>query len=98
MKAIMEGDAQWHAFNFPENESNAQAHARCSSPEKAKKYCPVRWKGIKKWGNVRTVIVIRTTTCTDNVLSFLFRILYTALRTSVYFMILGASREEAQKL
>lgn len=51
MKAIMEGDAQWHAFNFPENESNAQAHARCSSPEKAKKYCPVRWKGIKKWGN-----------------------------------------------
>ena len=34
---------------FPDNESDAQAHARCSTIEGAKKYCPMRWKALQEW-------------------------------------------------
>ena len=34
---------------FPANESDAQAHARCSTIEGAKKYCPIRWKALQDW-------------------------------------------------
>lgn len=34
---------------FPEIESNKTAHARCSSIEGAKKYCPKRWAALELW-------------------------------------------------
>ena len=34
---------------FPDNESDAHAHARCSTIEGAKKYCPMRWKALQEW-------------------------------------------------
>ena len=34
---------------FPDNESDAQAHVRCSTIEGAKKYCPMRWKALQEW-------------------------------------------------
>ena len=34
---------------FPANESDAHAHARCSTIEEAKKYCPIRWKALQDW-------------------------------------------------
>lgn len=35
--------------DFPANESDDQAHQRCSSIEGAKKYCPMRWKTLQSW-------------------------------------------------
>ena len=34
---------------FPKNESDENAHAKCSNIEDAKKYCPTRWKTLEKW-------------------------------------------------
>ena len=34
---------------FPANESDALAHARCSTIDGAKKYCPMRWKALQSW-------------------------------------------------
>ena len=45
-------DSPDYYFNkdpFPDNESDAQAHARCSTIEGAKKYCPMRWKALQEW-------------------------------------------------
>ncbi|XP_028411290.1 uncharacterized protein LOC114533870 [Dendronephthya gigantea] len=34
---------------FPKNESNEEAHKKCSNIEGAKKYCPKRWEAAEKW-------------------------------------------------
>ena len=34
---------------FPDNESDNDAHERCSSIDGAKKYCPERWKALQNW-------------------------------------------------
>jgi hypothetical protein len=34
---------------FPKNESNEEAHKRCSTIEDAKKHCPKRWQAAEKW-------------------------------------------------
>ena len=34
---------------FPANESNDDAHEKCSNIEGAKKYCPTRWEALEKW-------------------------------------------------
>ena len=44
-------DNYFNKVPFPSNESDAQAHARCSTIEGAKKYCPMRWKAIQGWFN-----------------------------------------------
>ena len=44
-------DNYFNKVPFPPNESDAQAHARCSTIEGAKKYCPMRWKAIQGWFN-----------------------------------------------
>ena len=53
MQKILNAPEQWLGeLKFPENESNQLAYSRCVNDETAKKYCPVRWKSINKWGNV----------------------------------------------
>ena len=44
-------DNYFNKVPFPSNESDAQAHARCSTIEGAKNYCPMRWKAIQGWFN-----------------------------------------------
>ena len=34
---------------FPANESNKEAHRKCSDIEGAKKYCPKRWAALELW-------------------------------------------------
>ena len=34
---------------FPKNESNEEAHKRCSNTEDAKRHCPKRWEAAEKW-------------------------------------------------
>lgn len=47
---LLNAEDQWHNTEiFPDNESNPQAHKICSSPERAKKYCPKRWEALQKW-------------------------------------------------
>ena len=60
MKKLVDADEQWHAYDFPANESDALAHTKCIDDKSAKKYCPVRYKGIKKWGNVSIFTVTKT--------------------------------------
>ena len=35
--------------SFPKNESNEEAHKRCSNTEDAKRHCPKRWEAAEKW-------------------------------------------------
>jgi hypothetical protein len=50
MKKFLDTDTQWHnEQKFPENESNEQAFKTCVDIESAKKFCPVRYKALKKW-------------------------------------------------
>ena len=50
LKKILNDDSQWHNDQkFPENESNAKAYKTCVDIDSAKKYCPVRYKFLKKW-------------------------------------------------
>ena len=57
-------DNYFNKVPFPANESDAQAHARCSTIEGAKKYCPMRWKAIQGWFNearmVKAVVPLAT--------------------------------------
>lgn len=49
----MKSKRQWHGVSrFPKNESDERAYKICTNDEQAKKYCPVRWNSIQKWGNV----------------------------------------------
>lgn len=34
---------------IPKNESDKEAHRKCSDTEGAKKYCPKRWAAIQLW-------------------------------------------------
>ena len=34
---------------IPLNESNAEAHRKCSDLKGAKKHCPTRWEAMMKW-------------------------------------------------
>ena len=51
-------DNYFNKVPFPPNESDAQAHARCSSIEGAKKYCPMRWKAIQGWFNEARMVKV----------------------------------------
>ena len=42
-------DNYFNKVEFPANESDDQAHLRCSSIEGAKEYCPMRWKALQSW-------------------------------------------------
>lgn len=41
----------FNAEAFPANESDEDAHEKCNTIEKAKKYCPQRWKVLESWFN-----------------------------------------------
>lgn len=59
VKLLLTSDDQWHGdVNFPENESNEQAHLRCTDDISAAKYCPRRTKSIKKWEKVKGFVII----------------------------------------
>ena len=34
---------------IPKNESDKEAHIKCSDIEGAKKYCPTRWAALQRW-------------------------------------------------
>ena len=34
---------------IPKNESDKEAHIKCSDIEGAKKYCPTRWAALERW-------------------------------------------------
>ena len=51
-------DNYFNKVPFPPNESDAQAHARCSTIEGAKKYCPMRWKAIQGWFNEARMVKV----------------------------------------
>lgn len=34
---------------IPKNESDKNAHVKCSTPAGAEKYCPTRWKALMRW-------------------------------------------------
>ena len=55
LRKRLSGKDQWHGTSesFPEIESNGTAYARCIDEESAKRFCPVRWKSMQKWKNVR---------------------------------------------
>ena len=42
-------DNYFNVDPFPDNESDSQAHVRCSSIDGAKKYCPKRWEALQSW-------------------------------------------------
>ena len=48
-KKLDSPDNYFNKEPFPANESDDQAHKRCSSIEGAKKYCPMRWKALQGW-------------------------------------------------
>lgn len=48
-KKLNASDNYFNDKAFPDNESDTKAHERCSSIEKAKKYCPERWKALQSW-------------------------------------------------
>lgn len=39
----------FNAEPIPKNESDEEAHRKCSDIEGAKKYCPKRWAAIQLW-------------------------------------------------
>ena len=54
IRNVLEGNEQWHGpLEFPENESNEEAFKSCIDDESSKKYCPVRWKSVQSWFNVK---------------------------------------------
>lgn len=44
---------------FPKNESDEEAHKRCSNIEDAKKYCPKRWEAAEKWWAAARMVNIK---------------------------------------
>lgn len=48
-KILNSSDSYFNKKPFPQNESNEEAHKRCSDVKGAKKYCPTRWLTIQKW-------------------------------------------------
>ncbi|KAK3744963.1 hypothetical protein QZH41_008490, partial [Actinostola sp. cb2023] len=51
-KKVLNSSAMWHNHGpFPSNESDKDAYKKCTSPETAQKYCPVRWAAIQRWAS-----------------------------------------------
>ncbi|KAL9980551.1 hypothetical protein ACROYT_G009153 [Oculina patagonica] len=49
-KDILNSTSMWHNNGpFPKNESDENAFKKCTSPETAAQYCPVRWEAVNKW-------------------------------------------------
>ena len=49
-RAILNSSASYfNAEPIPKNESDEEAHRKCSDIEGAKKYCPKRWAAIQLW-------------------------------------------------
>jgi len=48
-KKLNASDNYFNDKPFPGNESDNEAHERCRSIEKAKKYCPERWTALQSW-------------------------------------------------
>ena len=49
-RAILNSSASYfNAEPIPKNESDEEAHKKCSDIEGAKKYCPKRWAAIQLW-------------------------------------------------
>jgi len=48
-KKLDSPDNYFNDADFPANESDDQAHVRCSTIDGAKKYCPMRWKALQSW-------------------------------------------------
>lgn len=47
---VLNSSSMWHNNgSFPKNESDENAFKKCTSPETAARYCPVRWKAVNKW-------------------------------------------------
>ena len=44
---------------FPKNESDEEAHKRCSNIEDAQKYCPKRWEAAEKWWAAARMVNIK---------------------------------------
>jgi len=42
-------DSYFNAAPFPENESDKEAHRKCSDIEGAKQFCPTRWAALQQW-------------------------------------------------
>lgn len=42
-------ESYFNAEPFPKNESDKDAHKKCSDIEGAKKYCPKRWAALELW-------------------------------------------------
>ena len=49
---VLNSSSMWHnSGSFPKNESDENAFKKCTSPETAAQYCPVRWKAVNKYVN-----------------------------------------------
>ena len=49
-KDILNSTSMWHNNgSFPKNESDENAFKKCTSPETAAQYCPVRWTAVNKY-------------------------------------------------
>ena len=49
-RAILNSSGSYfNAEPIPKNESDKEAHRKCSHIEGAKKYCPKRWAAIQLW-------------------------------------------------
>lgn len=48
-KKLNSSDNYFNDKPFPGNESDTEAHAQCSSIEKAKENCPERWEALQSW-------------------------------------------------
>lgn len=43
---------------FPSNESDDNAHKRCSNIKDARKYCPKRWEAAEKWWAAARMVLL----------------------------------------
>lgn len=47
---ILNSSSMWHNNgSFPKNESDENAFKKCTSPQTAAQFCPVRWKAVNKY-------------------------------------------------
>lgn len=46
---LTSSDSYFNADPFPQNESDKEAHKKCSDIEGAKKHCPTRWAALELW-------------------------------------------------
>ena len=60
-------ESYFNAEPIPKNESDKEAHKKCSDIEGAKKYCPKRWAAFELWmaesRKVSVVVLIVGCTC-----------------------------------